>query len=52
MRNNCEQNFSNPMHPYTQALLSSILTPAPGLGLPGPGALPASPLSGDRHDEP
>ena len=26
--------FSNPSHPYTQALLASVLTPEPGLGLP------------------
>ena len=26
--------FANPRHPYTQALLSSVLTPEPGLGLP------------------
>ncbi len=26
--------FSNPQHPYTRALLSSVLTPDPGLGLP------------------
>ena len=26
--------FASPSHPYTQALLKSVLTPAPGLGLP------------------
>ena len=26
--------FSNPQHPYTQALLASILTPEPNLGIP------------------
>lgn len=26
--------FRNPRHPYTQALLASVLTPEPGLGLP------------------
>ncbi len=26
--------FSNPSHPYTQALLASVLTPDPNLGLP------------------
>lgn len=26
--------FQNPQHPYTQALLASILTPEPGLGVP------------------
>ncbi|WEY43270.1 ATP-binding cassette domain-containing protein [Paraburkholderia sp. SUR17] len=46
-QNRCEQIFSNPEHPYTQTLLSSVLTPAPGLGLPGPDALHASPPSGD-----
>jgi ABC-type glutathione transport system ATPase component len=29
-----EQIFANPQHPYTQMLLSSALTPEPGLGLP------------------
>jgi len=29
-----EAIFSNPEHPYTQILLSSVLTPEPGLGLP------------------
>ena len=28
------QLFANPRHPYTQALLASVLTPEPGLGLP------------------
>ena len=28
------QLFRNPRHPYTQALLASVLTPEPGLGLP------------------
>ncbi len=46
-QNSCEQIFSNPEHPYTRTLLSSVLTPAPGLGLPGPDALHASPPSGD-----
>jgi peptide/nickel transport system ATP-binding protein len=26
--------FKRPRHPYTQALLASVLTPEPGLGLP------------------
>ena len=26
--------FRNPRHPYTQALLASVMTPEPGLGLP------------------
>ncbi|MCG8564618.1 MAG: ABC transporter ATP-binding protein, partial [Desulfobacterales bacterium] len=26
--------FQNPSHPYTQALLASVLTPEPDLGLP------------------
>ena len=26
--------FRNPQHPYTQALLASVLTPEPGLGIP------------------
>lgn len=29
-----ETLFSNPRHPYTQALLTSVLTPEPGLGVP------------------
>jgi peptide/nickel transport system ATP-binding protein len=29
-----EAIFSHPEHPYTQMLLSSVLTPEPGLGLP------------------
>ena len=29
-----EQIFQNAQHPYTQALLSSVLTPEPALGLP------------------
>lgn len=29
-----EDLFSNPSHPYTQALLASVLTPDPDLGLP------------------
>ncbi len=31
---NAEDLFSNPSHPYTQALLASVLTPDPELGLP------------------
>lgn len=30
----CEQIFHHAQHPYTQALLASILTPDPSLGLP------------------
>jgi peptide/nickel transport system ATP-binding protein len=29
--------FDSPSHPYTQALLASVLTPEPGLGIPDPG---------------
>ncbi len=29
-----EKIFSEPRHPYTQALLASVLTPEPGLGIP------------------
>ncbi|CAN5742923.1 ATP-binding cassette domain-containing protein [soil metagenome] len=29
-----DQLFAEPRHPYTQALLSSVLTPEPGLGIP------------------
>jgi peptide/nickel transport system ATP-binding protein len=39
--------FSHPRHPYTQALLASVLTPVPGLGIPdaGLGAAPPDPLN-------
>ena len=38
--------FRTPEHPYTQALLASVLTPQPGLGVPDPdlGAAPPDPL--------
>jgi len=38
--------FASPRHPYTQALLASVLTPVPGLGIPdaGLGATPPDPL--------
>jgi peptide/nickel transport system ATP-binding protein len=38
--------FSRPRHPYTRALLSSVLTPEPGLGVPDArlGVLPPDPL--------
>jgi len=29
--------FAHPRHPYTRALLASVLTPEPGLGVPDPG---------------
>jgi peptide/nickel transport system ATP-binding protein len=29
--------FAQPQHPYTQALLASVLTPQPGLGIPDTG---------------
>jgi peptide/nickel transport system ATP-binding protein len=35
--------FSNPKHPYTQALLASVLTPVPGLGVPDAGLGASSP---------
>jgi peptide/nickel transport system ATP-binding protein len=39
--------FRNPRHPYTQALLASVLTPEPGLGLPEDklGAAPPDPFA-------
>jgi peptide/nickel transport system ATP-binding protein len=42
-----EEIFSTPRHPYTQALLASILTPEPGLGIPetGLGDTPPDPLN-------
>lgn len=33
-RNSTAALFKTPRHPYTQALLASVLTPEPGLGLP------------------
>lgn len=33
-QNETERLFAKPMHPYTQALLGSVLTPEPGLGVP------------------
>ena len=32
-----ERLFHDPRHPYTQALLASVLTPEPGLGIPDTG---------------
>ena len=32
-----ERLFANPEHPYTRALLASVLTPEPGLGVPDVG---------------
>jgi peptide/nickel transport system ATP-binding protein len=32
-----EEVFARPRHPYTQALLSAVLTPEPGRGIPDPG---------------
>src|SRR5262249_4934405 len=32
-----ETLFGNPEHPYTRALLASVLTPEPGLGVPDVG---------------
>ena len=36
-RNQTADLFKTPRHPYTQALLKSVLTPEPGLGLPDVG---------------
>ncbi len=36
LRNTAEL-FKDPRHPYTQALLASVLTPEPGLGIPDTG---------------
>ena len=33
-RNRSADLFHNPQHPYTKALLASVLTPEPGLGIP------------------
>jgi peptide/nickel transport system ATP-binding protein len=32
-----EELFAHPRHPYTRALLSAVLTPDPGQGIPDPG---------------
>lgn len=42
-----EAIFHAPRHPYTKALLSSVLTPEPGLGVPEPllGLAPADPFA-------
>src|SRR5438477_6943133 len=36
-RNETDALFRKPRHPYTQALLASVLTPEPGLGVPDVG---------------
>lgn len=36
-RNESEELFRAPQHPYTRALLASVLTPEPGLGVPDVG---------------
>ena len=36
-RNETDALFRNPRHPYTQALLASVLTPEPGRGVPDVG---------------
>jgi peptide/nickel transport system ATP-binding protein len=36
-RNETDALFREPRHPYTQALLASVLTPEPGLGVPDVG---------------
>jgi len=36
-RNDSESLFRDPRHPYTKALLASVLTPEPGLGIPETG---------------
>ena len=38
-----QEIFSAPKHPYTQALLASVLTPVPGLGIPDAGLGAAAP---------
>jgi peptide/nickel transport system ATP-binding protein len=42
-----EEIFASPKHPYTRALLASVLTPVPGLGIPdtGLGATPPDPFN-------
>jgi len=36
-RGESERLFAAPRHPYTRALLASVLTPEPGLGVPDVG---------------
>jgi peptide/nickel transport system ATP-binding protein len=42
-----QEIFASPRHPYTRALLDSVLTPEPGLGIPdaGLGASAPDPLA-------
>ena len=40
-----DEIFATPLHPYTKALLTSILTPEPGLGIPDSGL-------GDTYPDP
>jgi peptide/nickel transport system ATP-binding protein len=40
---NTQEVFSAPRHPYTRALLDSVLTPVPGLGIPDAGLGAAAP---------
>jgi peptide/nickel transport system ATP-binding protein len=42
-RNGAEALFRAPHHPYTKALLASVLTPEPGLGIPETGLGEAMP---------
>src|SRR5213078_3830309 len=42
-RNETDALFRGPRHPYTQALLQSVLTPEPGLGVPDIGLGDAMP---------
>ena len=42
-RNEASALFHAPRHPYTQALLASVLTPEPGLGIPETGLGDAMP---------
>ena len=40
-----DEIFAHPLHPYTKALLASVLTPEPGLGIPDSGL-------GDTYPDP
>jgi len=42
-RNETDTLFRDPRHPYTKALLASVLTPEPGLGIPETGLSDAMP---------
>ena len=48
-RHGAERWFGEPRHPYTRALLASVLTPEPGLGIPETGLGEAMPDPADAR---